>query len=72
MAPPLPFTTNYDFLHTPRLILVQDMQNTDPPVLTRDETIALLDRIDRDQKLLSLIVDHNAVLTLRGLDEQIP
>ena len=72
MAPPLPFTTNYDFQHVPALIQAQDMQNTNPTLPTRSDTIALLDNLYRNQRLLSLIIDHNAVLTLRALDDQIP
>lgn len=72
MAPPLPYTTNIEFYHVRQLIRVQRMQDTRPLVPTRAQCIALLEYLDRKQKLLSIIVDHNPVLTLRALDSQIP
>lgn len=72
MAPPLPYTTNYEFSHVKQLVNVQNMQDIDPPVLDWGQTIAFLDSLDRHGNLLSIIVDHNPALILRALDHQIP
>lgn len=72
LAPPLPYTTTVWLLHVQQLIQAQTMAIRNPPVPTHSETIQLLDGLFRQRNLLSLILDHNPVSTLRALDRQIP